>query len=430
MNVYLEILLILGLILLNGFFAASEIAIISLRRSKTKELVKKGVKSALIVDAFQKDHQHFLATIQVGITVIGTFASAFGGASLVGDLAPVVRKIPLEFFQQYDELTAFLIVVILISYFSLVLGELVPKSLALQFTEKIALAVSYPIKFFSSIFNIFVKILTFSSNLVLKPLKSKRNFFETNLSEEEIRSLLEEGKEAGTIEKREHEILENVFEFGDADVAKVMIPHNRIDVLDVELDPEQFVQKMLTQNHTRIPVYEDQVDNIIGIIFSKDVFAKLARKQKINIRELLRPPLFVPNTQRLYDVMQKFKRAQMHMAIVLDEHGGVDGIVTLEDILEEIVGDIQDEVDKINKEIQKQADGSYLVDGSTSITDLNRVMETSLPEDAQYNSISGFILELVKRFPKKNEVIEYENLIFQIKEKTKKRIKTISVRKI
>ncbi len=427
MNVYLEIILILGLILLNGFFAASEIAIISLRRSKTKELIKRGVKSALILDEFQKDHQHFLATIQVGITVIGTFASAFGGASLVSDLSPIIKKIPLEFFRQYDEATAFVIVVILISYFSLVLGELVPKSLAIHYTEKIALAVSYPIKLFSSIFSIFVKILTFSSNIVLKPLKVKKNFIETNLSEEEIRSLLEESTQAGTIEKREHEIIENVFEFGDMDVANVMVPHNRMDLLDIDQTSEEFIHKMLSHNHTRIPVYEDQMENIIGVIYSKDVFAKLANKQKINIRDLLRPPLFVPSTQRLYDVMQKFKREKTHMAIVLDEHGGVDGIVTMEDILEEIVGDIQDEVDKTNEEIQKQRDGSYLVDGSTSITDFNRVLETSLPEDAQYNSISGFILDLVKRFPKKNEIINHENLTFRIKEKTKKRIKTIAV---
>ena len=317
--------------------------------------------------------------------------------------------------------------VILISYFSLVLGELVPKSLAIHYTEKIALAVSYPIKLFSSIFSIFVKILTFSSNIVLKPLKVKKNFIETNLSEEEIRSLLEESTQAGTIEKREHEIIENVFEFGDMDVANVMVPHNRMDLLDIDQTSEEFIHKMLSHNHTRIPVYEDQMENIIGVIYSKDVFAKLANKQKINIRDLLRPPLFVPSTQRLYDVMQKFKREKTHMAIVLDEHGGVDGIVTMEDILEEIVGDIQDEVDKTNEEIQKQRDGSYLVDGSTSITDFNRVLETSLPEDAQYNSISGFILDLVKRFPKKNEIINHENLTFRIKEKTKKRIKTIAV---
>ncbi len=430
MNFYVEILLILGLILLNGFFAASEIAIIALRKSKTKELVNRGIKSAEIVDEFQKNHQSFLATIQVGITLVSTFASAFGGAQIVDDLAPMIRQIPVEFFQKYDEATAFILVVVFIAYFSLFLGELVPKSLALHFTERIALAVSRPIKFFSTIFKVFVKVLTFSSNLLLRPFKDEKGFREARMSEEELRSLLAEGSAAGTIEKREHEFLENVFEFGDLEVGKIMVPHNKMDIFDVELTENEFISKLLRHNHTRIPVYEDQIDNIIGIIYSKDIFVKLAKNQKINIRELLRPPVFVPSTQRLHDVLQKFKKAKMHMAIVLDEHGGVDGLVTLEDILEEIVGDIQDEVDKINKEIIKQEDGSYLVEGSTPITDFNRVLDTALPEDASFNSISGFILDLVKRFPKKNEKIRYENLQFQITEKTKKRIKKIRVRKM
>lgn len=429
MNLYTEILLILGLILLNGFFAASEIAIISLRRSKTKELINKGVQSALIIDHFQKNHQQFLATIQVGITFVSTVASAFGGAQVVDDISPLLDKVPYEFISNNAEIIAFFSVVILISYFSLVLGELVPKSLALRFTQKIALFVSYPISLCSSVFSVFVKVLTASSNLILRLFKGKQGYMDAQLSEEEIRSMLEESREAGTIEKREHEFIENVFEFGDLEVGKIMIPHNKMFTIDIELTEDEFINKMLKHNHTRIPVYEDQVENIIGIIYNKDVFACLARKQKINVREIMRPPLFVPTTQRLHDLLQGFKKAQMHMAIVLDEHGGVDGLVTLEDILEEIVGDINDEVDKINKEIRKQEDGSYLVDGSTSITDFNRIIDTELPEDGSYNSISGFILDLVKRFPKKNEKITYENIEFQIVEKTRKRIKTIRIKK-
>lgn len=430
MNLYLEILLILGLILLNGFFAASEIAILSLRRSKTKELVNKGVKNALIVDAFQKNHQKFLATIQVGITFVSTVASAFGGAQVVEDVAPLLEHVPLSFISANSEIIAFFLVVILISYFSLVLGELVPKSLALRFTQRVALAVSYPISICASVFSMFVGILTASSNLILRAFKGKQSYIDAQLSEEELRSMLEESKEAGTIEKREHEFIENIFEFGDLEVGKVMIPHSKMFTIDIELSEEEIIKKMLKHNHTRIPVYEDQPDNIIGIIYSKDVFIRLAKKKKINIREIMRPPIFVPTTQRLHDVLQKFKKEQMHMIIVLDEHGGVDGLVTMEDVLEEIVGDIKDEVDEKNKEVRKQEDGTYLVDGSTSITDFNRVLDVALPEDGSYNSISGFILDIMKRFPKKNEKVRYENLEFQIVEKTRKRIKTIRLRKI
>jgi len=430
MELFWEILLILGLILINGFFAAAEIAIIALRKSKTQELIKQGIKSAEIVNEFQNNSQSFLATIQVGITFVGTFASAFGGARMIDDVGPLIAKIPLVFFKTYSDPIAFIVVVVLISYFSLVLGELVPKALALHFTEKVALGVSYPIKFFSYIFKVFVVILTFSSNILLSPFKNKKGYKDAGISEAELRSLLAEGTAAGTIEKREHQFLENVFEFGDLDVGKVMIPHNRMDIFDVELTETELVNKLLKHNHTRIPVYEDKVDNIIGIIYSKDVFAKLAKKQSIDVRSILRVPLFVPSTQRLHDLLQKFKKAKMHMAIVLDEYGGVDGLITLEDILEEIVGDIQDEADKLDNQITKRDDGTYIIDGVTSITDFNRELGTSLPEDASYSSISGFILDLVKRFPNEGEKIKYENLRFKIKAKNNKRIKKISVRKI
>lgn len=428
MSFYIELLLIVGLILLNGFFAAAEIAIISLRRSKTKELLNKGEHRAEIIDYFQTHHQQFLATIQVGITLVSTIASAFGGAQLVEDIAPLFEQVSWAPVADNAEIIAFFTVVMIIAYLSLIFGELVPKSLALRFTQKIALFVSYPIKICATVFSVFVKFLTISSNIILKPFRKKGGYYEAQLSEEEIRTILEEGMDAGTIEKREHQFLENVFSFGDLEVGKIMVPHNKMDVLDVEMEDKAVIQKILKHNHTRIPVFEDQVDNIIGILYSKDLFDKIANKKKFDLKDIIRPPLFVPSTQRLHDVLQKFKKEKMHMAIVMDEHGGVDGLVTLEDILEEIVGDIEDEIDKISHEIQEQSDGSYVVDGSTSVTDFNRFLDTNLPEDAQYNSISGFILDRLKRFPKRNEKIHYENMVFRIKNKTKTRIKSIQVK--
>ncbi|HLG25587.1 MAG TPA: hemolysin family protein [Candidatus Gracilibacteria bacterium] len=425
-----ESLLILGLILLNGFFAAAEIAIISLRQSKTKELIQNGVKSARVVSDLQKNPETFLATIQVGITLVSTFASAFGGASLVEEIAPLMKKVPVELISTHSEGAAFVLVVILISYFSLIFGELVPKSLALRFAQKIALFVCYPIKFFSVVFFVFVKFLTFSSNVVLAPFKDKTNFSEAKLSEEEIRYLIEESRQAGTIEKREHEFIENVFDFGDLEVGKIMLPPNKITAFEVSESPKKIIAHLMKRNYSRVPVYEEQFDNVVGVLYSKDIMEKLARGRKIEIRKLIRPPLFVPTTQRLHDVLQKFKREKMHMAIVLDEHGGVAGLVTLEDILEELVGDITDESDETVNEIREQDDGSYLVDASTPVTDLNRVIGSQIPETGQYNSLSGFLLVLAKRFPRKGEKIRYKNWLFQVKEKTTKGIKLVQVRKL
>jgi putative hemolysin len=428
-NILFEVLIIIGLILLNGFFAASEIAIISMRRSKTKELVKNNDGRAKTVLFFQKNPEKFLATIQVGITLASTFAAAFGGLSIVSKLKPILEDTGIEIISNNAESIAFIFVVLSVAYLSLIFGELVPKSVALRFADKTALFVSYPIKMAYFIFYFFVKLLTFSSNLVLKPFKDETSFSESKLSEEEIRYLIEESRQAGTIEKREHQFLENVFDFGDLEVSKVMVPHNKIIAFDVNDSPRRIIHQLMKRNYSRIPIFDDDRDNIIGILYSKDIMAKLARKQKIKIKELIRPPLFVPSTQRLHDVLQQFKKEKMHMAVVLDEHGGVDGIVTLEDILEELVGEISDETDLVQTEILKQKDGTYLVEGSTTITYFNEMLKSSLPEDAQYNSVSGFLLEQLRRMPKNGEKYNYGNLHFIIKEATQKRIKQVIVKK-
>lgn len=421
--------MILGLIIFNGFFAASEIAIISMRRSKTAELTRKGLKSAKIIGHFQSHPENFLATIQVGITLVSTIASAYGGASLTHKIAPYFENFPIAVISNNPEVTAFILVVLLISYFSLIFGELVPKSLALRYSNKIALAVSYPLRFFSIIFYLFVKFLTFSTNLMLATIKDKASFTEAKLSEEEIRFLIKESEKAGTIEKREHEFIENIFEFGDLDVQKVMIPHNKMYLLDITEPPGRVLKKMIAKTHSRIPFYEKSEENIIGILYIKDLISKLVKKQKIDIRDLLRPPLYMPETESLHDVLQEFKKTKTHMAIVLDEHGGVSGLVTLEDILEEIVGEINDEADVDTDEIIALADGSYLVDGSSLVTDINHQLITDIPEDEAYNSVSGFILHTIRKFPKKGAVITYKNLEIKIKEVTKKRIKSVIIKK-
>lgn len=428
-DLIIELLIIFALILLNGFFAAAEIAIIAMRRSKTKELIKQGDKKAKTVLFFQQNPEKFLATIQVGITLASTFAAAFGGMSIVEKITPYIESINISFISTNAETISFITIVLLIAYFSLILGELVPKSLALQFADKVALFVSYPVKVAYYIFFVFVKFLTFSSNLILRIFKDQTSFSESKLSEEEIRYLIQESKDAGTIEKREHKFLENVFDFGDLEVAKVMVPHNKIISFDINESPSKIIKQLIKRNYSRLPIYDEYRDNIVGILYSKDIMVKLAKKQKVVIRDLLRPPLFVPSTQRLHDVLQFFKKQKMHLGIVLDEHGGVDGIVTLEDIIEELVGEINDENDNISTEIQIEKDNVFLVEGSTSITYFNEVLQTSLPEDAQYNSISGFILEQLRRMPKKGEHFPYKNLTFTIKEVTEKRIKSIQVKK-
>jgi len=429
-ELFTEALIILVLIVVNGFFAAAEISIIAMRRSRTKELIRKGDSRAKNILFFQQNPEKFLATIQVGITLAGTFAAAFGGMTIVQTLSPLLQATNISFFVANAEPIAFVLVVVSIAYFTIIIGELVPKSLALRFAEGVALLVVYPVKAAYYVFYFFVKILTFSSNLILWPFKDQTSFSESKLSEEEIRYLILESKEAGTIEKREHKFIENVFDFGDLEVSKVMVPHNKIIAFDINESPNAIIRQLIKRNFSRIPIYDGEHDNIVGILYSKDIMIRMAKKKEIVIRELMRPPLFVPSTQRLHDILQQFRKEKIHMAIVLDEHGGVDGVVTLEDILEEIVGEINDENDKTSTEISKQKDGSYLVEGSTTITYFNEFLDVELPENGQYNSVSGFILEQFRRMPKKEENLTYNKMIFTIKDVSQKRIKLIQVKKI
>ncbi len=427
-NTIIQITFILLLILLNGFFAAAEIAIVSLRKSRTNELIKSGNKKAIEIKHFQDNPEQFFATIQVGITLVTTLASAFGGAIFVEKLSTIISLINIPYIKPYIHIISFTIIVILISYFSLVLGELVPKSFALKYSEKVALFVSYPIKFFSIIFKYSIKFLTWSTNIVLKPFKDDVSFTESRLSEKELRYLIKEGCKAGTIDKTDEQLIENVFEFGDLEIEKIMTPHNKMIAIDIAKDTKEILDIVEQENYSRIPFYSGRLNNIIGILYTKDLIWKFKNNEKFKIRNILRPPLFVPATQKLNDVLQKFKENRTQIAIVLDEYGGVIGLVTLEDILEEIVGDIKDESDKISSDIEKQKDGSYIIEGSVPITDINKKLKTTIPENEPYDSISGFLLYKMHKFPKENEIYKYNNLTFKILKTSKKRILKIKIK--
>jgi len=327
MDIFWEILFVVVLVLLNGFFAASEIAVVSLRRSRTDELIKSGNKRALVVKYFQDNPEKFFATIQVGITFVSTIASAYGGAVFVDRVAVLFRNIPVGFIVSNAQIIAFVLIVIIISYLSLVIGELVPKSFALRFSEKVALFVSYPVKFLSVLFAASIKFLTWSTNLVLIPFKDDVSFAESRISEKELKYLVKEGCKAGSINEFDEKLIENVFEFGDLDVGKVMVPHNKMFVLDIDDDRDVVMNRLMEENYSRIPFYQGRVNNIVGVLYLKDLIWKFAHHTKFDIRDLLRPALFVPASLRLNDVLEKFKEARMHMAVVLDEYGGVLGIV-------------------------------------------------------------------------------------------------------
>jgi magnesium and cobalt exporter, CNNM family len=423
-----EIIIVFVLTLLNGFFAGSEIALISLRKGRVNELAKRFPQRAKIIKDLQSDPETFIATTQIGISVITIVASAFAGTRLASHIAPYFQSIPA--LRHQADLISFVLIVIFVSYITLVFGELVPKSLALRSPERFALVTSYPVYWISRVASPLIKFLTFSSNLVLAPFKDSTSFMESKMSEEELRILLQEGQKAGTIEPREHQILENVFEFSDTVVEHIMTSAAHITALDIGDPVQANVARAVESEYSRIPVYEGDINNVVGILNVKDLLPFIGKDLKeINIRSLLLPPLFVPTTQKISDLLQKFQKKKMHIALVTDEHGQVDGLVTLEDVLEEIVGEISDETDEVKRDIIRQKNGAYRVEGTTLIVDFNRYFKTDIPDDDNFTTISGYILDSLSRFPESGDVITYRDLEFRVIEKTDRMIQAVSVQR-
>ncbi len=429
-NITLDIFIILALILLNGFFSGAEIAILSLRKGRIRPLLEKGDNRAKMVQQIQSDPDRFFATVQVGVTLVGSFASAFGGATLVPHVAPLIAAIPVPHLAAISEEIALVILVVAISYLTLVLGELVPKSLALHHAERFALFVAYPLHWFSRFFMAFIRLLTFSSNLILKPFKDKTSFSETRLLSEEIRHLLEEGVKSGTIERKEHEIIDNVLEFNETSAREIMVPRVEIKAMAVDLSDDEIIDS-LEIPFSRLPVYHESLDHIIGILHMKDLMRVIAKKEKVILAELVWPVFYVPESMKIDKILAEMQKRKTHLAIVVDEYGGTAGLLTLEDIIEEIVGEIDDITQNPDeKEIVNLPDGSFLVAGSCSISDFNEYFQASMPESESYTSIAGFVIEQTGRFPEVGEKVPAEGFQFELVKRVRQKMVNFRVRKL
>lgn len=429
----IDILIIIILSLINGFFSASEIALITIKQSRLKSLKeeKKNTRAEILYNLKKEPNQLF-ATVQIGVTLVGTIASVFGGASLVGRLSDLIKNISFfVFLHSYSEEISFVVVVIFITYLQIVIGELVPKSLALHHADKVAFLVAYPLYFFSNLFSFLSNVLLFTSNLFLKLFKDKTSFSEAKLITEDFFHILEEGLKKGAFERSEHEMIENILEFNDTDAREVMIP--RVDMVSLPLDAtNEEIQKVLQSMYTRIPVYKDTLDNIIGILHIKDLIRALWRKEELSITKLIRPPFFVPESMKISNILKEMQKRKNHIAIVVDEYGGTAGLLTLEDILEEIVGEIQDITENPeNQNILLLNENQYLVSGSCNIFDFNEFLkEDIIPESDAYTTVAGFIIELLGRFPEVDEKIQYNDYIFTLIKKSKQKMVQFKVEKI
>ena len=425
----IDILFILIFLILNGFFAASEIAVVTSRKAHIKKLAEKGSHRAEKLLALQSEPDRFLATVQIGVTLAGALASAIGGAASVTTLEPLIASLPVPFITKAAGPISIGIVVIVISYLSLVFGELIPKSIALRNPEKVGLFAAGPISFLSKIASLFVTILTASSNMFLRPFGGKAFSERSFITEEEIKLLVEEGRDRGIFETTEHELIHSVFNFADISVKGVMVPVTNMVAFAVNETPQNIIRTISTENFSRYPVYGKDISDMKGILYNKDVFNEIAQGRELSIGKILHTALFVPETMKISALMKEMQKKRQHMAIVVDEYGAVTGLVTIEDLIEEIVGEIQDEYDT-ETPVQSLRDGALLIDASLAIRDLNEDHGFDIPESTEYDTIGGFLISHLQRIPTVGDSYQSDTTKFTIVNMKGRRVLKIKAEQI
>jgi putative hemolysin len=410
-----ELAIILVLIIANGFFAAAEIAVVSARKGRLEQQAALGNRGARVALDLADNPNHFLSTVQVGITLISTLAAAFGGARLAEILAAALLSAPT--LAPYAESLALALVVVLISYFSLIIGELVPKRLALQNAEGIAIRLAPFMRFLGRITGPIVRFLTTSTELVLR-LLGRHNVEETPITEDDVMALVREGRADGTVEATEADFISSVFTFTDRTVRSLMTPRTRVVAVEVHCPFVEVVAVVIASLYSRIPIYEGTLDRVIGVLHARDVLKAIKQSPPPDLPTLIRPPLYVPESQRAVVVFQRLKQHHSSLAIVVDEYGQTAGIITMEDLLEELVGDINDEANFSEVAIVRRDDGSYLVDGLLPFADLQEQLQLPSAEavtDAHdFETVAGFVIAMLGRIPTVGDTVQWEHYTFEV----------------
>lgn len=428
---FVELLFLLLLIMLNAFFAASEIALISLNDNKIRVMAGEGHKKAMLLKKLLDEPSRFLATIQIGITLAGFLASAFAAESFSGRLVELIKQTGITVADEWLKNISVVLITIVLSYFTLVLGELVPKRLAMKKAEPISMLVAGPLNFLAVVSSPFVKLLTLSTNFFVRLFGVDPNEEDEHVTEEEIRMMVDVGEERGAIELAEKEMINNIFEFNNTTVAEIMTHRTDIAALPVGAGLSEVISFINSEKYSRMPVYRNNIDNIIGVLNTKHLIWFLTgggNKEDFKLTDLIMQPYFVPQSKKTDELFKELQQNKTHLAVVIDEYGGTAGIVTLEDLLEEIVGNIFDEDDEIEKDIEKLDENTFIMHGTLSLDTVNDYLDIDLPTE-EYHTLSGFVIGQLGRIPKKgdNPVVEFNGLLFKVEEVDEKRVSRIKV---
>ncbi|MEH1851687.1 MAG: hemolysin family protein [Nostoc sp.] len=426
-SITFEILIILVLIIANGVFSMSEMAIVSARKVRLQQLANQGDAKARAALKLAESPNHFLSTVQVGISLIGILTGAFGGATIASRVAVYVRLIPL--LAPYSEPISFGIVVLLITYFSLIVGELVPKRLALNNPERIASIVAIPMQALAAIASPVVFLLSASTDLILRLLGITAST-EPQVTEEEIKILIEQGTEAGTFEEAEQDMVERVFRLGDRPVSYLMTPRPDIVWLDLDDSAEENRQKMIDSAYSRYPICQAGLDNVLGVIPVTDLLARSFRGEPLDLTVGLRQPVFVPESTRGLKVLELFKQTITHMALVVDEYGVIQGLVTLNDIMSEIVGDVPSTDGQDQPQAVQREDGSWLLDGMLPVEEFLELFgmeEWESEERGSYQTLGGFVITHLGRIPAAADYFEWHSMRIEVMDMDGNRVDKVLV---
>ena len=426
MSLVSQFVLILLLTLLNAFFASAEMAIVSVNRNRIKMLADDGDKKASLLADLLEEPNKFLSTIQVGITLAGFFSSASAATGISEVIGASLSQLGIPYAQSIS----IIVITIILSYFTLVFGELVPKRIALQKSEQIAMLSVRPIVFVSKFAKPFVKLLSLSTNLLLRVIGMSDTDLEEKVSREEIKSLVDAGEEYGVINQIEKEMINSIFDFDDKLAKEVMTPRTEVYMINSQLPLS--IEELLEENYSRIPVYEGDMDNIIGILYLKDFLHEAYQVgfENVDIKKLLHRPYFVPECKNIDQLFKELQKSKNHLAVLIDEYGGFSGIVTIEDLIEEVMGDINDEYDDDDPVIRKIDNDTYIVNGLISIKELNDKLHLNLDEETEdYDTLGGFLINQIDYIPSETEecMVEYENLLFKVQCVKDKRIETVKI---
>lgn len=420
-----ELLIVVGLLFVNGLFAGAEIAVLSVRATRIKELVRRRDRSAIAVKSLRDTPERFLATVQIAMTTLGTTAAAVGGARMETGLEPFYDRIG---FGSFASTASFTTVIALVVFLELVIGELVPKSLALRYSDRYSRFVARPLLFLSMLMRPLVWFLTGVSNLFLKLFGDKTTFSEARLSKDELQQLVEEAAKTGSVDPRASEIASRALGFNDVTVAEVMVPRTRVVALRKGAPPEEVQRAILEEGHSRMPVYEGAIDNIIGYVVARDVLALAWEKGLVVLEDILRPPHKVAEGTKALDLLREMQRRRTQMAVVVDDAGGVSGLVTTEDLIEELVGDIMSEDDVPEQFFTREPVGTILVQGWASVRKVNRDLHLDLPVGKDRTTIAGLCMSLAQAIPQAGERLVTDNgTVLEVIEASPRRVRRVRI---